>query len=498
MSEPILNVEKATKAFPGVLALDNVDFELLPGEVHVIAGENGAGKSTLIKLLSGVYPKDSGRFAINGDQVEIDSVHKAQELGISTIYQELNLIPELTVAQNIFLNREPKKDGLLRFVVDNDKVEHKSAALLASLGLDIPSEELVANLTVPQQQMVEVAKALSLDAKIFIFDEPTATLADKETDALFKIINQLKKRGIGIIYISHRLEEIWRIGDRVTVLRDGQYIGTLNIQEATINDLIKMMVGRELKEQFPRHFQPAGDVALELRHISREGVLKDINLSVHKGEIVGLAGLVGSGRTELARVIFGVDPHDEGEIRLFGKPEEIDSSVKATKLGLAFLTEDRKSLGLFQTLALRENVSVSAMRRLFPRGLVNTSVERRVAQEFVDKLRIQTPGLNQLVQNLSGGNQQKVVLAKWLATQAKIFILDEPTRGIDVGAKLEIHRLIDELVQQGVPVLMISSELPEILNMCDRIYVLHEGEISAEYSREEATQEKVLKSAVGQ
>ena len=498
MSEPILNVAKATKAFPGVLALDSVDFELLPGEVHVIAGENGAGKSTLIKLLSGVYPKDSGQFTIEGRPVDIDSVHKAQELGISTIYQELNLIPELTVAQNIFLNREPKKDGILSFVVDKARVEQKSAALLASLGLDIPSDELVANLTVPQQQMVEVAKALSLDAKIFIFDEPTATLADKETEALFQIINQLKQRGIGIIYISHRLEEIWRIGDRVTVLRDGRYIGTLEIQKASINDLIKMMVGRELKEQFPRHFQTAGDVGLELRGVSRKGILKDINLTVRKGEIVGLAGLVGSGRTELARVIFGVDPYDEGEIRLFGKSEDIDSSVKATKLGVAFITEDRKTLGLFQTLALRENISISAMRRLFPKGWVNSAVERKVSQEYVDKLRIQTPGLSQLVQNLSGGNQQKVVLAKWLATKAKIFILDEPTRGIDVGAKLEIHRLIDELVTQGVPVLMISSELPEVLNMSDRIYVLHEGKISAEYSREDATQEKVLKSAVGQ
>jgi len=496
MLEPILKVEKVTKGFPGVLALDQVDFELLPGEVHVVVGENGAGKSTLIKLLSGVYPKDSGQFFLNGKSTEIESVHRAQDLGISTIYQELNLIPELTVAQNIFLGREPRKEGLLKFVVDRKRVLTQSAQLLSSLRLEIPPDSPVAELTVPQQQMVEVAKALSLDARIFIFDEPTATLSDKETEALFKIIRQLKERGIGIIYISHRLEEIWEIGDRVSVLRDGQYIGTLTVKEAEINELIKMMVGRDLKEQFPRHYQEPGDIALELINITRKGVLFDINLSVRKGEIVGLAGLVGSGRTELARVIFGVDPFDSGEIRLFGKNENMDSSVTATKLGLAFLTEDRKNLGLFQTLALRENVSIAAMRRLFPNGWVNAALECKVAQEYVETLRIQTTGLNQWVQNLSGGNQQKVVLAKWLATQAKIFILDEPTRGIDVGAKLEIHRLIDELVKQGIPVLMISSELPELLNMSDRIYVLHEGKISAEYTRETATQEKILKSAI--
>ena len=497
MLEPILKVEKVTKGFPGVLALDQVDFELLPGEVHVVVGENGAGKSTLIKLLSGVYLKDSGQFFLNGKSTEIDSVHRAQDLGISTIYQELNLIPELTVAQNIFLGREPRKEGLLKFVVDRKKVLTQSAELLSSLRLEISPDSLVAELTVPQQQMVEVAKALSLDARIFIFDEPTATLSDKETEALFKIIRQLKERGIGIIYISHRLEEIWEIGDRVSVLRDGQHIGTLTVKEAEINELIKMMVGRHLEEQFPRHYQEPGDIALELINITRKGVLSDINLSVRKGEIVGLAGLVGSGRTELARVIFGIDPFDSGEIRLFGKNENMDSSVTATRLGLAFLTEDRKNLGLFQTLALRENVSIAAMRRLFPNGWINAALECKIAQEYVETLRIQTTGLNQRVQNLSGGNQQKVVLAKWLATQAKIFILDEPTRGIDVGAKLEIHRLIDEMVGRGIPVLMISSELPELLNMSDRIYVLHEGKISAEYSRKTATQEKILKSAIG-
>jgi ribose transport system ATP-binding protein len=497
MVEPILIVEKVSKSFPGVVALDGVDFDLRPGEVHVIIGENGAGKSTLIKLLSGVYPKDSGLFRMEGREVDIDSVHKAQALGISTIYQEFNLVPELTVAQNIFLGREPLKPGTLGLVVDKSMMEKRSGELLSSLSLEISPRVAVATLSVPQQQMVEVAKALSMESRILIFDEPTATLAEKETEALFRIIRVLKARGIGIIYISHRLEEIQKIGDRVTVLRDGRYIRTMAIEDASINDLIRMMVGRDIQDQFPRHYREPGEVALELRGISRYEVLHDIHLRIHRGEIVGLAGLVGSGRTELARVIFGVDPPDSGEIRLFGRAEVIDSPMKATDLGLAFLTEDRKGLGLFQGLQVKENVTIATLDRLFPNGFIRPAKEERVAQDYVKKLRIQTPSLARLVRFLSGGNQQKVVLAKWLVTQAKIFILDEPTRGIDVGAKQEIHRLIDEMVKEGIPILMISSELPEILGMSDRVYVMHEGRISAEYSRGEATQEKILRSAMG-
>lgn len=497
MPESILRVEKVTKTFPGVVALNRVDFDLYPGEVHVIVGENGAGKSTLIKLLSGVYPKDSGHFFVDSQPVEIDSVHKAQELGISTIYQELHLVPELTVAQNIFLGREPREKGRFGLVVDKGAVERRTQELLSSLTLEISPHLPVSALSVPQQQMVEVAKALSMEAKILIFDEPTSVLAEKETDALFRIIRVLKERGIGIIYISHRLEEISKIGDRVTVLRDGQYIGTLRLAEASINDLIRMMVGRDIKDQFPRNYREPGEIALELRGISRKGVLHDIDLRIHHGEVVGLAGLVGSGRTELARVIFGVDPPDSGEIRIFGKNETIGSPMKATNLGIAFITEDRKGLGLFQTLSVKDNITIASLRHLFPNGLIQPSKEQTVAEGYVNKLRIQTPTLTRLVRFLSGGNQQKVVLAKWLATKAKIFILDEPTRGIDVGAKQEIHRLIDELVKEGTPVLMISSELPEILGMSDRIYVMHEGKIKAEYSRMEATQEKILQSAMG-
>jgi ribose transport system ATP-binding protein len=495
MPEPFLRMEGVSKSFPGVTALSKVNFDLHPGEVHVLIGENGAGKSTLIKLLAGVYPADEGRFFLDGQPVSIESVRAAQELGVATIYQEMNLIPELTVAQNILLGREPRRAGGL--LVDADAARRKSAELLGALGQHIDPDSRVKALSVPQQQMVEVAKALSMAARIVIFDEPTGTLAEKETAALFKTIRLLKAKGMGIIYISHRLEEIREIGDRVTVLRDGHHIRTLPVAEAGIDELIRLMVGRELKDQFPRHRQPRGEVALELNHVSLNGVLRDVSLSVHRGEIVGLSGLVGSGRTALARVIFGIDRPDSGEIRVFGRPVRVASPLVASKIGMAFLTEDRKALGLFQIRSVSDNIILAAIQRLFPRFWIDAGRERAVAQEFVSRLRIQTPSLSQLVQFLSGGNQQKVVLAKWLATHAKIFILDEPTRGIDVGAKAEIHRLMDELVAQGTPIVMISSEMPEILGMSDRIYVMKDGRIGGEFAHHEATQERILKCAVG-
>ncbi len=496
MAETIFRAEKVTKEFPGVKALDEVSFELKKGEVHILLGENGAGKSTFIKLLSGVFPKDGGVFEINGEEVEIGSVHHAQKLGVTTIYQEMNLIPELTVAENIFLGREPKK-GKLGIQIDTEEIEKRSRELLGSLALDIPPEYPVNELSVPQQQLVEVAKALSLEAKIIIFDEPTATLAEKETKALFRIIRLLKERGLGIIYISHRLEEVWQIGDRVTVLRDGGYVDTVKVAETDIDELIKMMVGRELGEQFPRTYREAGEVVLKLEGVGCGTKVHDIDMELRAGEIVGLAGLVGSGRTELAQTIFGIEKADRGSLELNGEKVEIENPTKATDLGLAFLTEDRKQLGLFQILTVKENILHAAMKRVFPRGIIKADVEKRIAGEYVEKLTIKTPTIRRLVKYLSGGNQQKVVLAKWLATEAKVFILDEPTRGIDVGAKQEIHRLMDDLVNEGYPILMISSELPEILGMSDRIYVMHEGTIRAEYGREEATQEKILHSAMG-
>ncbi|MFZ2635227.1 MAG: sugar ABC transporter ATP-binding protein [Rectinemataceae bacterium] len=497
MNEPILKIEKVTKSFPGVVALNGIDFDLFPGEVHVLIGENGAGKSTLIKLLSGVYPKNSGRFLIDGKEVALHSVHEAQSLGITTIYQEMNLIPNLTIAQNIFLGREPKDPKFLKLAVDRKAMEKKSGEILATVGLDISPTTPVSMLSIPQQQMVEIAKALSLNARIVIFDEPTATLEDKETQALFRIIRMLQGQGIGIIYISHRLEEIKQIGNRVTVLRDGQLIGTVGVNDTGIEELIRMMVGRELGEQFPRNYHEVGEVALELEGITQPGVLQDISLKVHRGEIVGMAGLVGSGRTETAQAIFGVQPPRTGRIKIFGKEEKISSPIKASEFGLAFVTEDRKELGLFQKLPVKENIIHAAMRNLFPKGIINLRKEQRVAQDYARKLQIKTHGLNRAVKFLSGGNQQKVVMAKWMATEPQIFILDEPTRGIDVGAKKEIYKLMDSLVAQGCSILMISSELPEILGMSDRIYVMHEGRIAAEYSRQDATQEKILQSAMG-
>ncbi|OGB91297.1 MAG: D-xylose ABC transporter ATP-binding protein, partial [candidate division NC10 bacterium RBG_16_65_8] len=395
----------------------------------------------------------------------------------------------------ILLGREPRKGGGL--FLDAEAARTQSRALLESLGQYIDPDAQIKNLSVPQQQMVEVAKALSMEARIVIFDEPTDTLAEKETEALFRMIRLLKAKGMGIIYISHRLEEIGEIGDRVTILRDGHLIATLPVAQARLDELIRMMVGREITDQFPRHRQPRGNVALEVRHLSLRGILHDVSLTVHEGEIVGLSGLVGSGRTALARVLFVIDRPDAGDIRLFGQPVTIDSPLAASKLGLAFLTEDRKALGLFQILPVSDNIILAAINRLFPRGWIAAARERAVAAEYVSRLRIQTPGLGQLVQFLSGGNQQKVVLAKWLATQAKLFLLDEPTRGIDVGAKLELHRLMDGLVAQGTPIVMISSEMPEILGMSDRIYVMREGRIAGEFAHHEASQERILKCAVG-
>ena len=444
MAEPLLRVEGVSKSFPGVTALHQVDFDLYAGEVHVLIGENGAGKSTLIKLLSGVYPKDEGRFLLDGQDVSIASVRAAQELGVATIYQEMNLIPELTVAQNILLGREPRRCG--RLLVDAEAARRRSAKLLASLGQHLDPDAQVKTLSVPQQQMVEVAKALSMEARIVIFDEPTGTLAEKETAALFATIRLLKQQGMGIIYISHRLEEIREIGDRVTVLRDGHLIGTRAVAEVTVDDLIQMMVGRELKDQFPRHRRPPGEVALEIRNLSLQGALHDVSLTVHRGEIVGLSGLVGSGRTALARVIFGIDRPDAGEIRVFGTAVPVDSPLTATKLGLAFLTEDRKALGLFPDSArLGRTSSWSATSRLLSAlGVIDAARERAPrkapSRDFGSRPPVGGPGRR--AGTLSGGNQQKVVLAKWLATRAGLLILDEPTRGIDVGAKAEIYGLM--------------------------------------------------------
>lgn len=489
----LLKAEGITKNFPGVLALDKVDFDLMHGEVHVLLGENGAGKSTLMKVLAGAYQPDAGKITIEGQEVRVANPRQARKLGVRIIYQEFNLIPYMNVAQNIFLGRFPMRWGLL----DHTKMHAESRKLLSGLNMDIDTNAKVVNLGVAQQQMVEVAKALSLNSRILIMDEPTASLTEREIEQLFATIHRLKKQGIGIVYISHRLQEVHQIGDRVTVLRDGKFIGTRQVNQVTVDELINMMVGRQITQMFPRDYQPQGAEALRVENLSSGNKLREVDLLVHCGEIVGLAGLVGSGRTELARAVFGADPYDAGSVFVFGKPVKAGSPAKMVELGVGLLPEDRKAQGLALILPLAENVVMASLRQLFPRRFVDTGKERQVVAKYVQDLRIATPSISRLAQYLSGGTQQKVVLAKWLCTHSRIFIFDEPTRGIDVGAKAEIHGFMNELVNQGAAVLMISSDLPEILGMSDRVYVMRQGRIVAEVPRQETTQECIVAYAMG-
>lgn len=480
------------KEFHGVVALDNAQFELNEAEVHVLLGENGAGKSTLVKILSGAYQKTQGRIILFGEETEIRNPKHAQDAGISIIYQELNLVPQLTAGENIFLGREPVRMG----VIDRGSMFQRAQAILDDLGVEIPARSVVKNLGVAQQQMVEVAKALSLHAKILIMDEPTSALTDHEIAQLFSAIRRLKERKVSIIYISHRLEEVFEIGDRVTVLRDGRHIATVDIQDTSQDQLIRMMANRELKEHFPKQKSPRGEEILRVENLCKKGMLKDITFSLHRGEILGISGLLGSGRTQLARVIFGVDRMDSGNVYIRGELVDIKSPRHAINLGIGFLTEDRKSQGLILNLTLKENVCLPSVDRFSTFGVMNVGEENRSAEQYVKELTIKTTGLDQKAMFLSGGNQQKVVLSKWLCSQADLFIFDEPTRGIDVASKVEIYQLMNRLTAEGVGIMMISSELPEIIGMSDRILVMRLGMISAEFSSGEATQEKILSKAL--
>jgi ribose transport system ATP-binding protein len=488
-SEVILELRNITKVFPGVKALDNVDFDLRKGEVHVLVGENGAGKSTLMKVLSGVHQPDGGEIRLRGKQVEISSPRGAQDLGISMIYQEFNLVPFLSVASNIYLGREPTRLGL----IDHRTMHKRTTELLESVGMDIKSQTLIKDLGIAKQQLVEVAKALSLDCDILIMDEPTAALGAKAIEQLFEIIRRLKDKGISVIYISHRLEELAQIGDRVTVIRDGKRVGCSPMSDVKTEDIICMMVGDKICQMFPRDIVPKGEQALNLVNISRKDVLHDVSLEIHCGEIVGLGGVMGSGRTELAEVVFGEAPFDGGEMYLFGQRVRRMSPVLAVSRGLGFLPEDRKQKGLALDLRVRENVLMSSLNKVFPNRIINSKIEKDLVKRFVDDLNIATPSINRFVKYLSGGNQQKVVIAKWLCTRSRFFIFDEPTRGIDVGAKVEVHKLMNELVKNGAAVLMISSELPELVNMSDRIYIMYRGTIVKELGRDETTKEEVLR-----
>ena len=495
-SAPLLRVEGVTKRFPGVVALDKIHFELKQGEVHALVGENGAGKSTLMKILCGVYQPDEGAVFYKGQPVAFRNSTEAQRAGISIIYQELNLIPHLSVAQNLFIGREPTRWGLL---LDEARMNREAAALLAKLHVSIDPALIIRRLPLSKQQMVEVAKALSYDSEILIMDEPTSALSETEIDELFKVIHTLRDRGVGIIYISHRLEELKHLVDRVTVFRDGQHISTDPYASLSLAEVVNRMVGRSLEHKFPaRSSKPSGMKILEVKGLHREGVLKDISFDLYEGEILGIAGLMGAGRTELARALFGADTRDGGEIYLSGKKLQIRSPGDAIREGIAYLPEDRKSHGLAVKMLLNENVSMANLAQVCgPAAVISKTKERKAAERFIRELAIRTPSVYQIVNNLSGGNQQKVVVAKWLFRNSKVLLFDEPTRGIDVGAKFAIHELIDLLARKGVGIIMISSELPEILGMTDRVLVLHEGRLEATLDTRRTTQEEILHYAAG-
>jgi len=494
-SVPVLEMTGIAKTYPGVRALSGVDFRVMPGEVHALVGENGAGKSTLMKILAGAETRDSGSITIAGAQAHIASPHEAMSLGISIIYQEFNLVPYMNAAENIFLGREPV--GVVAGMVDFRRMYAEAQRIIDELGVRLDVRVPVNHLSVAQQQMVEIAKATSRRSRIIAMDEPSATLTDHELENLFALIRRLKAEGVGIIYISHRLEEVFDIADRVTVLRDGELVATKAVSETDREDMIRMMVGRELTDIIPKQKAEPGDVAIEVRGLTRGNILRDISFSVRKGEVLGLAGLVGAGRTEVARALFGADTIDSGEILLDGRPVKLRSPRQAIDLGIGLVTEDRKSLGLVLGMAVRENISLANLGELSRAGFVSPAKDREVANQYISDLLIKTPSPEQAVENLSGGNQQKVVLAKWLFTKSRVLIFDEPTRGIDVGAKTEIYHLMNRLAAQGVAIIMISSELPEVLGMSDRIIVMHEGRIAGELSREEATQEKIMSLATG-
>jgi ribose transport system ATP-binding protein len=482
------------KSFPGVVALAGVDLELRRGEVHVLLGENGAGKSTLMKILSGALRKDEGVISLEGREVEIAGPRHARELGIGIIYQELMLVPELSAAENVFLGREP-----LRFpgLIDRRAMMREAARLLQELGAAFDVGAPTRQLSIAQRQLVEIAKALSLNARILVMDEPTSALTGREAGALFKMIRQLTAQGVSVVYISHRLDEIFDIGDRVTVLRDGQHIATRPIGDTNRRELVRLMVDRDLHEIVTRTPVARGDELLRVIGLRRRGVLHDVALTVHAGEIVGLAGLLGSGRTRVARAIFGLDRRDGGEIFVKGRQRAISSPRQAIRAGLGFVTEDRKGEGLVLGLSVRANLSLAVLRKLSRFGVVRRAQEREMSDRYARELRIKTPSLEQAVLHLSGGNQQKVVLGKWLACEVDVLFLDEPTRGIDVGSKQEIYNLISRLAAKGVGIVLISSELPEIVGLCDRVLVMRSGRVAGEFTREEATQERLLACAVG-
>ena len=490
MGETILKMRGIQKYFSGVHALNGVDFDLKAGEVHALMGENGAGKSTLIKVLCGIHKRDGGSIELFGEEVDFNNIAEAQDAGISVIHQELNMMNHLTVAQNIYIGREPKKGGL----IDDRKMLKDAQELFNRLGVKIDPAVKLGNLTVGKQQMVEIAKAVSHECRLLILDEPTAALTQPEVEELFKIMNDLRDKGIGMIYVSHRMDEINRISDRVTVMRDGEYVGTLITKETTKDEIVKMMVGRVIYgEQKSVSTVPDGaPVVLEVEHLNAGREVRDVSFNLRKGEILGFAGLMGAGRTEVARALYGADPKDSGAVRINGQTVNIRNPEEAVRHGICYLSEDRKRYGLMLGKSVTENSAIASVDDYIRAGLIDDKKMEQRSRETNELLKTKTPSMAQLLKNLSGGNQQKVIVARWLMKNSDIFIFDEPTRGIDVGAKSEIYNLMDELAKQGKSIIMISSELAEVLRMSDRVMVMCEGRKTGELDISEATQENIM------
>ena len=485
----LMELSGVSKSFPGVQALDDVQFTLKPGEVHALLGENGAGKSTLMKIIAGIYHRDSGSYRLDGKELDALTPKTAQALGIAIIHQELNMCTDLTVAENMFLGRETHFHGLIK----QGEMNREAKAILDDLKIDIDPSTVVKNLPVSRQQMVEIAKALSTKARILIMDEPTSALSEREIVELFRIIRDLKRQGCAIIYISHRLEELKEITDRVSIFRDGRYVATRNFSETTLDEIIAMMVGREIKEKFPSIHVSQGAKILEVSNLS-SGIVKNVSFELYAGEIIGLSGLMGAGRTKLVRALFGADPIQAGEIRLDGKPIAIKHPLDAIKHGIVLGPEDRKKQGLCTELSIRENIGLANLDRVCNRwGVVRNGVEKDLSQRAIKDLRIKTPSEEQTTKNLSGGNQQKVVLGKWLVREARLVIFDEPTRGIDVAAKVDIYNIMNDLKAKGVGVLFVSSEMPEVIGMSDRILVMCNGRMTGNLISKETSQEEILR-----
>lgn len=491
----VIELRGITKAFPGVKALRGVSFDIRPGEVHALCGENGAGKSTLMKILTGAYQRDEGRILVDGREIDIHSTRQAIELGIACIYQELSIVPQLDLAKNIFLGNLPRKNG--KGFIDKKKLYADTKEILQQVNLNVPPQTIAGELSVAQQQMVEIGRALTRNARVIIMDEPTSSLSDKETETLFSLIENLTARGVAIIYISHKLEEVLRISDRITVLRDGENIVTVQTSATTQEELISHMIGRSLENMYNKKKSAIGEVVLQVSKLTKTGCFKDISFEVRAGEVLGFFGLVGAGRSEIMRAIFGVDKFDSGQIVMRGRKLNITSPRKAISAGIGLVPEDRKLEGLALRLNILTNMTMVKINDISRAGVINLQERLRLAGEFVKNISIRTPSVQQLVGNLSGGNQQKVVIAKWLMLTPELLILDEPTRGVDVGSKAEIYGLISDLANKGIAIIVVSSELPEILGICDRVITIHEGRKTADCLIENTDSHHILSCALG-